>query len=281
MPGFLEGLDLTKLLGTGEPANFAIGGGAPGGQPMTPDGMPDLSQPLPESAPQAPPPPQLNEADYLQAEGPGAGGTLLNGVGGAVPAQGGLRGLLSKLTATGADGVTFGNKINALGQILQGQGGQASAGIQQLRDNAVKQKLMQQAMASKQAQSVAFANLVKNNPRLASLGPLSEAMGSQFDLDEFSKARDLLAPKSTYMNAGSDIVETDEANPGHVLYSSHEKPPPLMKWDPITKRNVIDEDQIRAQVRAYGGKEALKRFAPTRPMYGGSFTPPGATELPD
>jgi hypothetical protein len=86
----------------------------------------------------------------------------LNLAGGAAtpPLQSGIHGFLSRLTAPDPDGVTFNDKLMAMGSILQGDSKGAASYLQQQRKNAsatvaAKQKLQDSLDKQKAAQEAA------------------------------------------------------------------------------------------------------------------------------
>jgi hypothetical protein len=275
--GLLDDLDFSKLPWA-QPTNASPPPGAvPGDQP---EGV--LSGMAPTGASPAAPPPDLNEAGFMQAAGPGEG---------APPAKSGLGGLLSRLTATDPSGVTFANKLMAAGSMLKGQGGQAMDYLQQQRDTALKQRLLARSMASKQAQAQAFYQMAQQDKsgRLAKMAPFVAAMGPDFDLGELAKAKDLIAPKNVYQSSGHDLVETEGEDPGHVLYRGHGEPPVKgLKWDDAANGGqgdwVRDEAAIAAMNETdrnrFKAMYEFKIFPPQRSPFFGTWAPPGSTPLP-
>ena len=139
------------------PAGYTIDPPIPPTPYRAPDGLPPAMPPPgvdagalaapapPPAAPQGLLPPPMPSPEAEAAPAPGSAHGFLSGLGD----------VLKRATATTADGLTFGDRLQAIGSILQGDTPGAQAYLKDRRDEASKQKLQvrQQAMLKERAQA--------------------------------------------------------------------------------------------------------------------------------
>ena len=191
----------------------------------------------------------------------------------AAPAKhGGLGGFLAHLTADDPDGITFRDKLMALGSIVGGNGGEAQTYLQSRRAEAAKQKALDQAKDMKRKQAQAFFGAMRPDGSL-DLAKYAQLAGDAFDAGDASKIYKDLAPSYEFVTPGpggvfmgnkatgkgSEVVPPRPTKP--------EKDPPGISHDAAGTR-VLDKLSIEGQKQIYGGRaeEAARyRAAPPWP----------------
>jgi hypothetical protein len=192
------------------------------------------------------------------------------------------QGFLAKLTATDPNGVTFNDKLMALGQILQGDPTGAQGYLEKQQDKVMQQRAiaLKQQIASQQAQ--AFANNMRPDGSLDMAGYARDSAGA-FDPDQAVKMRTAFDPKRQIITTREGGVYTYDpvTNRAEQMFAPQApKPPPLMKFDENGDL-VVDPAQIqaKAQVARDAAKARLDFHAPTRAPAGKGPKSYGANEI--
>jgi hypothetical protein len=263
-----DNLDLSNLFAPGGPGAFEAPPPAPPPAPVGPDLLPGGAYPNSNATPAPPPGGLLGGVD------PSDPAAAAHGVEGAEKP-----GLLQRLMATSPDGLTFQDKLMAMGSILKGDSGGAQQYIAGQRGAALKANSLAEQKALLAKRSAAFNKAMasgKFDP-----GVYAAESADAFDPDDAAHLETAFNRRRQAMNAGDDIVD---AETGRVIYQGHEKPGLGMRWDEALGKSVPDEDEIRTLQRIYSeryqAQNKFKKFAPRAGGVTGSHVPAGATPLP-
>jgi hypothetical protein len=214
----------------------------------------------------------------------GSQGLLTGGGPDEAPApQGGLRGLLSRLTATNPEtGRTFADRLMAVGQIMQGDTPGAQAYLEKQQEKVINQRAvaLKQQIAQRQAQafSQAFDANGQFNP-----AKYAQLVGGAFDVGDMAKLYEQMGPKYQFVTGRRGDVGVGNLRSG--AYQEEVSPP-----DPTPKapgRLILkpggDADNPEDWVPNQAYEDALEREARAKrlgapPVGRASRAPPKADQ---
>ena len=212
--------------------------------------------------------PQLNEANFMAAEGPQA-----NGAPQAAPAPVSAlddtpeppaqpQGFLSRLTQTTPDGLTFGDRLTALGSILKGDSAGARDFLQNQRANAdvLKQRADKKATATA---SLAALRGAMNPDGTMDWQKYLAALPGEGDPSTAIKLAEATRPEwKEFSTANGGAGAFDARNPAHVqvLAKGVAKPPSKLILKPggdpsdpedwVPNTNLLEFDKQQKQQAA-------------------------------
>jgi hypothetical protein len=176
------------------------------------------------------------------------------------------QGFLSRLTATDPQsGLTFRDKLMALGQIMQGDTKGAQSYLQNQRANYLQQRQVALKLAISQAQSAAFRKAYTNG-RFDPAVYAANLPGAAFDADDLTKIYTGLDPKKQLVplrTGGAVPWDPSLGEAGAPIGVPPEKQPTGVWINPVTNAREADPAQVsfQQQVASAKGEQARETKA--------------------